>query len=252
MRVFKMSYLPDSASLEALRAGRSGFIGQLPVGTSSLPANSVGTAQLQDGSVTSAKILDGTIVAADLAATGVGAGTYGSSLLIPTITVNAQGQVTAGSGVALVTPINASWFTFTTPGSPSGSGGAVTWGASSTGGGANITFAATTDIIVTGVGLDTARRWIVNANLYIASTATTPIQGDLQLSVNGGAYASVARQYQDPVPLGLAVSGFMFTYVQLAAVGSTYSFRIVLTSGDASNIAITASASNRFDVQPMF
>ena len=53
------------------------------------------------GAVTSAKILDGTIAAADLAATGVTAGTYGSATQVSQVTVNNKGQVTGAANVTI-------------------------------------------------------------------------------------------------------------------------------------------------------
>jgi hypothetical protein len=54
------------------------------------PITGTGTISVATGGITSTHIADGTIAAADLANTGVGAGTYNS------VTVNTQGQVTAG------------------------------------------------------------------------------------------------------------------------------------------------------------
>ncbi|HTW90117.1 MAG TPA: hypothetical protein VMH22_00215 [bacterium] len=53
------------------------------------------------GAVTSAKILDATIAAADLAATGVTAGTYGSATQVSQVTVNNKGQVTGAANVTI-------------------------------------------------------------------------------------------------------------------------------------------------------
>ena len=60
--------------------------------------NAVVTATILNGNVTTLKLADDAVTAAKLADTSVSAGSYGSSTSIPSITVDAQGRITAASG----------------------------------------------------------------------------------------------------------------------------------------------------------
>ena len=72
---------------------------------SELADNAVDTAAIAADAVTTAKINDDAVTAAKLANTSVTAGTYGSSTSIPSITVDAQGRITAASGNSVNTDL---------------------------------------------------------------------------------------------------------------------------------------------------
>ena len=67
-------------------------------------ANIAGS-KLADGGITTAKIADDAVTAAKLANTSVTAASYGSSTSIPSITVDAQGRITAASGNSVNTDL---------------------------------------------------------------------------------------------------------------------------------------------------
>ena len=73
--------------------------------TANITDANVTTAKIADDAVTAAKLADDAVTAAKLADTAVTAGSYGSSTSIPSITVDAQGRITAASGNSISTDL---------------------------------------------------------------------------------------------------------------------------------------------------
>ena len=70
-----------------------------------LDANTVKTGNIEGGAITTDRLADDAVTAAKLANTSVTAGSYGSSTSIPSITVDAQGRITAASGNSVNTDL---------------------------------------------------------------------------------------------------------------------------------------------------
>lgn len=77
-------------------------------GTISISAGGVGATQLASNAVTTVKILDGAVTGNKLETiSGLTAASYGSSTLIPSITVDAKGRITAISTNSVASPVPA-------------------------------------------------------------------------------------------------------------------------------------------------
>ena len=75
------------------------------IGSQHIVDGTIGTGDMANQSVTTAKIANDAVTAAKLANTSVSAGSYGSSTSIPSITVDAQGRITAASGNSVNTDL---------------------------------------------------------------------------------------------------------------------------------------------------
>lgn len=71
------------------------------VTTNKIADNSINNAKIVDNAVGTTKIQDGAVTSAKLAPTGVTPGSYGTSLMVPRITVGADGRITAATMIAI-------------------------------------------------------------------------------------------------------------------------------------------------------
>ena len=88
----------------ALTQVKSDGIATGAVTADQIAANAVTVDDIADGSISTAKLADDAVTAAKLADTAVTAGSYGDATNIPSITVDAQGRVTAASTNAVSIP----------------------------------------------------------------------------------------------------------------------------------------------------
>ncbi len=87
--------------LIAPNAVNSGKIADGGVATADLADGAVTTPKILDGAVTTTKIADLSVTNAKLTPSGVVAGTYGSNLLVPRITIDDRGRITSATQVAI-------------------------------------------------------------------------------------------------------------------------------------------------------
>jgi len=88
----------------ALTQVKSDGIATGAVTAEQIAVNAVTVDDISDGSISTAKLADDAVTAAKLADTAVTAGSYGDATNIPSITVDAQGRVTAASTNAVSIP----------------------------------------------------------------------------------------------------------------------------------------------------
>ena len=187
------------------------------------------------------------LVNADLPASGVSANTYGSSSLIPVITVNAQGVVTSASTTAFgggtVSSVDVSGGTtgLTTSGGPITTSGTITLAgtlAVASGGTGQTTASAafnalspitTTGDLILGTGVNTASRLAIGSNGYLLTSNGTTASW---AAAPAGGVTSVAQTFTGGI---VSVSGSPIT------TSGTLALTVAGTSGGVPYFSSTSA-----------
>ena len=170
---------------------------------------------IASGAVTTAKIADDAVTAAKLADTSVSAGSYGSSTSIPSITVDAQGRITAASGNSVNTDLVGD----TSPqlgGDLDTNGNNILFGDSASGSDDRLKFGASTDFSIFHNGTNSKLQNGTGELIYMSDThrlrSHTTADNHI-VSVDGGAvelYHDNSKKFETDAS-GVTVTGTLRT-----------------------------------------
>lgn len=191
--------------------------------------NSINSEHFVDGAIDTIHIGDDQVTADKLANTAVTAGSYGSTTAVPTLTIDAQGRITAASTSAIATSFGIA-----------ADGGS----ADTVAGGETLTFegglGVTTTVSNNKIAIDIAD------GIVSASAFTSPSQGTVRATINGVQtdVDSGLQSADSPTFAGLTINGNQVVTGDLTVQGTTTTLSTTNTAIKDKFILLNSGSAN--------